>query len=215
MGRGPAVAVILPSLNEEKYIHRALDSLHNQSFKQYRLILADSGSTDETVQIAESYGAYILQVPKGKLTARHLAIRACREEIIVSVDADTTYPVNWLQTTIDAFKVPGVVAVTGPRLFDFVFKDAMQEYYELAWRMFGSNSAFWREAYFWTGGFDLTINQQDAAAMVREEETKFRDRLMAFGIVLYQSQNPVYTSARRYTKSDATYEAERAKSLRF
>jgi hypothetical protein len=79
----------------------------------------------------------------------------------------------------------------------------------LCLRLAGSNSAFLREAYFESGGFDLSTDQTDIWAMVLEEELKFAARLDRVGKVVYDWQAPVFTSARRMfgqrTKVDGSF----------
>ena len=49
------VSVIIPVYNGEKYIEQAVDSVINQSFKDFELIIINDGSTDKTKEIIEKY----------------------------------------------------------------------------------------------------------------------------------------------------------------
>ena len=49
------LSIIIPTLNEEDYLPKLLDSITNQTFKDYEIIIADAGSKDETINIAQSY----------------------------------------------------------------------------------------------------------------------------------------------------------------
>jgi glycosyltransferase involved in cell wall biosynthesis len=55
-----AISIVIPALNEEKYLPRLLDSLLKQSFNRYEVIVADAGSTDKTVEVARSYGCRVV-----------------------------------------------------------------------------------------------------------------------------------------------------------
>lgn len=211
---GP-VTVILPTLNEEKYIERTLFSLMAQTFTRYRLVVADSGSQDSTTEIAERLGADVLPSPKGKLSARDYATRQVHEGIIVSVDADTYYPPTWLSKTIASFNDKSVMAATGPRLYDMTGHWLQKIANRLIWRLYGSNSAFRYWAFEATGGFNLSINQQNSQAMVAEEEIYLKERLARLGKIVYRYDNPVVTSTRRFNLLDQAYHMERTQKSRF
>ena len=51
----PLVSIIIPAYNHEKYLAECLDSVINQTYKNFEIILIDDGSIDHTTQIAESY----------------------------------------------------------------------------------------------------------------------------------------------------------------
>lgn len=213
----PACSIVLPTLNEEKYLRRSLDSLKNQTFCDYELLVLDSHSTDKTQDIAKSYGAEVISCQKGKLNARHDGIRAAKGPIIIAADADCQYPDSWLGLVMAEFKDNTVVGVTGPRLYEgnAYIQELQEIFYWKCWRMFGSNSAFRKETYSMCGGFNLSIDQQDSKSMVDEEEVLFRDRLAAFGRVIYQEFNAVLTSARRFKRNDMLFSQAIAAGERF
>ena len=47
----PMVSVIIPTWNRQNTIGKCLESVLNQTYKDYEIIVADDGSTDETVEI--------------------------------------------------------------------------------------------------------------------------------------------------------------------
>ena len=51
----PAISVIIPCYNLEKYIGDCLDSVFYQTFKDFEVIIVDDGSTDKSVEIIKSY----------------------------------------------------------------------------------------------------------------------------------------------------------------
>jgi len=210
----PFTSIVMCSLNEEGFIEKALKSLENQNVvirfpASFEHILVDSGSEDYTAAIAEDYGWTVCQAPRGKLTARDLGIRKARGDVIVSVDCDTTYGYNWLNLMLRWFQYPDVVGVVGPRLVDpqeAVWGTALSVWLSLVdigplllggMRTPGQSVAFYRQSYFDTGGFDLSINQQNVHEMVREEEIRFAMKLRKLGRVIVDWQAPCFTSARR------------------
>lgn len=51
----PKISVIVPVYNVEKYIHRCIDSLLAQTFKDFEILLVDDGSTDRSGNICDEY----------------------------------------------------------------------------------------------------------------------------------------------------------------
>lgn len=109
------ISVVIPTLNEEKYLPTTLESLSKQTFKDFEIIISDGGSTDKTIFIAKQFGSKITVIPDSNIClARDAGLRKATGEIIVGVDADTIYPPTHLQTIYEEFqKDKKVVVVTG------------------------------------------------------------------------------------------------------
>ena len=91
----PAISVIVPAYNVEKYIPKTLKSLKNQTFKSIEVIVVNDGSTDNTrnVIINELTGAdfdwkLIDQENKGVSVARNTGIEASNGEYVYFLDGD-------------------------------------------------------------------------------------------------------------------------------
>lgn len=89
------VSVIVPVYNSEEYIGTTLDSIINQDFKSFELIVIDDGSTDNSLEIinrklSESTISYrvIHQENSGVSSARNRGIDAANGEYLVFIDAD-------------------------------------------------------------------------------------------------------------------------------
>ena len=78
--KNPEISVIVPVYNTEQYLHRCLDSILNQTFKNIDLILVDDGSTDKSGDICAEYASkycnthVIHQKNKGQSAARNIGL---------------------------------------------------------------------------------------------------------------------------------------------
>ena len=91
------INVILPTLNEEKGIGKTIDSIKKEYFKKNKwnleIIIIDGDSKDKTQEIAKKKGAKIvLEKRKGYGRAYKTGFPHAKGEIIVTGDADATYP---------------------------------------------------------------------------------------------------------------------------
>lgn len=89
----PLISIIMPVYNEEKHVSEAINSILNQTFKKFELIIIDDGSTDKTVEIIKNYNderitLISLSENKGNRYAANVGIKAARAEYIVRQDGD-------------------------------------------------------------------------------------------------------------------------------
>lgn len=89
----PAVSVNMIVWNGEKYIREAIESVLNQSFRDFELVIINCGSTDGSAEIIKSFSdKRIVLIENGERTplmeARNQALRASRGEYIAFLDAD-------------------------------------------------------------------------------------------------------------------------------
>lgn len=104
------ITVILPTLNEEKGIGKTIDSINKEYFKNHgwnlEIIIVDGDSKDKTCEIAKKKGAkIIIEKRKGYGRAYKTGMPQATGEIIVTGDADATYPFDrihqYIQLLID------------------------------------------------------------------------------------------------------------------
>lgn len=113
-------SVIVPAYNEAAYVGAALKALQHQDFTgPYEIIVVDNNSTDGTAAIAASSGATVVSEPvAGVCQARQRGAAHARGEILVSTDADTVQPPDWLSRIDRQFRRgDDIVAVGGPCRF--------------------------------------------------------------------------------------------------
>jgi glycosyltransferase involved in cell wall biosynthesis len=89
----PAISVILPVFNGEAYLRQAIDSILNQSFIDFELIIVNDGSTDRSQEIIQSYGdtrIHAISNPSnlGLVGALNVGIKHARGKYIARQDQD-------------------------------------------------------------------------------------------------------------------------------
>ena len=97
------VSIVVPMYNSEKYISRCLESILQQTFFDFEIILVDDGSTDATAQICRSYVdkdariSYYYQENAGPDYARKKGIEEAAGTFLVFVDADDYIELSMLE----------------------------------------------------------------------------------------------------------------------
>lgn len=91
--KAPEVSIVLPFYNAP-HLSNAIESILNQTFPDFELILIDNGSTDESCKVASEYAStddriVLIQEPKrGVVYAANTGIRASKGDYIARMDAD-------------------------------------------------------------------------------------------------------------------------------
>lgn len=204
------VSIHLLTFNEEAYVKNTLESLRAQRLYQenwgagnIEIVLVDSYSTDRTVETAALYVDRIIFAPRGKLTARRIAIeQSPNATIIVSVDAGDYYPPNFLNMLLRHFSDPDVVAVSGSEMLtsDTPIIRAIRAIISNTFvkRLQGRAMAMRRDAFFKAGGWDESINQFNLGTIWKEEEFHLFYKMRRIGKVVLDPEVRVYALPRRF-----------------
>jgi glycosyltransferase involved in cell wall biosynthesis len=130
-------SVVIRAYNEAKYIGRLLEGIRRQTVKDVEIILVDSGSTDETVSIAQSFGARVARIQPREFTfgrSLNLGVRAARREYVVIASAHV-YPVypDWLEMLLYPFQDERVALTygkqRGPEFAKFSERQIFHQWY--------------------------------------------------------------------------------------
>ena len=97
------ISIIIPALNEEKYILQLLRDIKNQTLKDFEVLVADADSSDKTVEIAKKNGA---KVVKGGLpgVGRNAGARIAHGDFLFFLDADIRLPKDFLKNAYSEIK---------------------------------------------------------------------------------------------------------------
>ncbi len=94
------VAVIIPNYNNAHYLGSAIQSVLNQTFTDYEIIVVDDGSTDNSRDVVNAFGdkvRYVWQENKGLGGARNTGILASTAEFVGLLDADDEWKPDYLE----------------------------------------------------------------------------------------------------------------------
>jgi rhamnosyltransferase len=110
-------SVVIRAYNEEKHLGRILEGLLHQTVKNVEVILVDSGSSDSTISIAQSFGSKIVHIPAHEFTfgrSLNLGMQAASNEYVVIASAHV-YPVypDWLECLLGPFDSQNVALAYG------------------------------------------------------------------------------------------------------
>lgn len=200
------ISVVVPALNEEKYLPQLLESLSKQTLPRDSfevVVVVDGRTTDNTKKIAQGWGCVIVDENRhGVSQARFDGFAATRGEIIASTDADSTVAPDWLEVIFRIFSQhPNYVGITGPGYFydGSAFNKFLATWpYTLFQKINlliglpsfpGFNFAVRKDAYLKSGGFNPSL--------VSSEDVDLSLKLKKVGQLVFVPNLVVYTSARR------------------
>jgi len=205
------VSVIIPALNEEKYLPRCLESLSRQSRKEhFEIIVVDGGSIDRTAEIAEEYAHKVLVKPSPVGVARNLGAKHAEGKILAFIDADTMASERWTEEIVRTFdSSTNAAGVTGPTLpYEGTELDKLAYHVATGWaqrlslklgrpHVAGFNCAYRRDPFWEAGGFDEN--------RVLSEDVTLSLKMRHQGPILFNPKMIAYTSLRRIKKYGYPY----------
>lgn len=107
--RSPQISVIMPVLDEERRVARAIDeALAVPGVRE--VIVVDGGSTDRSVEIARTRSVQVIEAPRGRARQMNAGAAIARSGTLLFLHADTRLPHNAARHIDDAFADPDVVA---------------------------------------------------------------------------------------------------------
>ena len=198
----PEISVIIPALNEQKYIGHVLSGLDRQTFRDFEAIVVDGGSQDKTRKLARKHAKVIVSRKNGAGAARNAGAKQARGRVLLFLDADTMPSPGLLRAYHGAFSDGGVAASSGPiyplekapRRVRWGYKFVSVYFVKASIllhrpSLVGSNFAVRADVFRKAMGF----NEQ----YITYEDWDLSNRLKRYGAIKYTDDAVVHTSARR------------------
>jgi len=195
----PLVSVIIPAHNEQDYLQATLESVYQQPYRAYEVVVVANGCTDRTVAVARDFCDQLLIVQeKGLSRARNLGADAARGEILMFLDADTLLEWNALETITDKFTRQYAAGTLKGKpdskrwIYHFIY---FLKNFQHRWSLHQGSSGVilcWRDHFRAMGGFDESLEVMENSDLI--------NKLKSLGEYLYIEDTVVTTSMRRFEK---------------
>ncbi|MFH0875157.1 MAG: glycosyltransferase family 2 protein [archaeon] len=206
----PLISVIIPAYNEEKYIAECLNSLKNQQFKDFEIIVVDNNSKDSTPQIAKKYTKNVFLCKKqGISSARNYGAIKAKGKILCFIDADGIVSSNYLLQINNTFTYDNsLAALSGVNVFStrnplkfilyniynvIVFSALFIGNYIGKYYVAGNNMSIKREVFERAGCFPLVVSEDIWLSKNLRKFKPLKVRFSPFITISY--------SARRFEKN--------------
>lgn len=132
MKKDKLVSIIIPIYNAEKHISKCLNSVLNQTYVKFELILVNDGSTDKSLDICEEFQKKdnrirIISIKNsGPSVARNKGLSESKGELLQFVDSDDFVEVNITEKLINALNENSQLVISG---YNSIFEDTVEEKY--------------------------------------------------------------------------------------
>jgi len=197
-------SIIIPTLNEEKFIKNTLSFLKKQSVprENYELIVSDSSSDDNTVREARKHADVVVVCKRQSAGyGRNFGAKKAKGKYLGFVDADTIVSRTWVEGLIETLEKKSVVSCTGP--LENIEKDSLKiNVFYKVWNTQTKISALF--GYPIVPGFNFGVRKKefDDVKGFPEKNMVCEDmdlslRLSKKGKIAFSKKMGVKTSARR------------------
>lgn len=117
----PLISVVIPTFNHEEYIEEAIQSVLEQTYKNYEIIVVDDGSKDNTRNIIRKFEnniKYIHQKNQGPSFARNRGLKKASGGLIAFLDADDVWMKEKLDLQYDMIQQDMSIGIVGCSAYD-------------------------------------------------------------------------------------------------
>lgn len=205
----PKYSVLIPALNEEKYIYKLLDSLVEQSFKDFEVIVVDGKSNDKTQEVVRGYKnklalTLLVSDVRSPSYQRNMAASKAKALVLLFLDADVVVEKDFIKMVDLMLQEKDVDVFTcwnkplSDHFIDKAFYHVFNILYLETHKYFrpgavGTFIGVKKEVFDKLGGFaDDVVLAEDFEFIRRANKNKYK-----YGLI---RKPPVYTSTRRLVK---------------
>jgi len=113
------ISIIIRTYNEEKYLEELIQAINSQSYQDYEIILVDSGSEDNTLNIAKKYNVKIVKINKKDFSfgySLNVGIQNSNGEFCAFISGHCIPDKYWLENLIKPFSNENVVLTYGKQI---------------------------------------------------------------------------------------------------
>lgn len=101
----PKFSIIIPVYNVEKYLKKCLDSVFNQTYKDYEVIVVNDGTKDNSMDIVKDYDVKVInQKNQGLSAARNAGVKKATGEYLIFLDSDDYWEKDLLKELSKSLK---------------------------------------------------------------------------------------------------------------
>jgi len=196
------ISIVIPTLNEEKYLPRLLKSIRAQKTEcKFEVIVVDGFSKDRTVDVAKRLGANVLVAKTNIAEARNIGGLYARGRFLLFLDADTVIPQGFLNDLKRLLESGVKCAVFRPEPLEYARSLFARTGYTLGWilcRFRLTNPCYMglaidRIIFKNVGGFDKHL--------VYSEDLDFLWKVSRVVRVHYPKRPSIYSSTRRWMRN--------------
>ena len=187
------ISIIIPARNEEQHIEQCLKSLASLDFPadRYEVIVADNGSTDATVALAQQNRVRVVKLPEKKTISavRNGGAVVAFGDILVFIDADCTVAADWLRQAERYFDRSDVACFGSSPIIPkkatwvektwFIVRESHQQVFERKWQE-STNMFIPKSIFDKAGGFNESLSTC--------EDVDLSYRLIKFGKIISDSR---------------------------
>ena len=186
------ISIIIPSLNEEKYIGSLLASLMDQTYKDFEVIVVDGNSSDRTRDVVESFLPllprikFVVEAKKGLGRARNVGAALSSGGTLIFTEADCLFEKDLLEVVLQKAEEKGLGCLNvlasplSKRWFDHLYYKIFLDWALVIFQNFfpvitGYFIYVTREVFDQINGFNETITFEDSDFAQRAKKvTRFR-----------------------------------------